>query len=94
MSKRVEKAVFDLLNVFRSHYERVKENSRPNKNNTNQELPSAEELAWKERMKNQDLEFDEESLELINFFNNKLVDALLRCIRNSLDMLKRRVFQG
>lgn len=42
----------------------------------------------------QDAELEEESHELVNTFGNKMVDALLKCVRNSLDLLKRRVFQG
>jgi len=45
-------------------------------------------------MKIQDGELEEESHELVNYFSHKMVDALLKCVRNSLDMLKRRVFQG
>ena len=45
-------------------------------------------------MKVQDAELEEERRELINYFNSRLIEALLKCIRNALELLKRRVFQG
>eukprot|EP00111_Clytia_hemisphaerica_P005698 TCONS_00016530-protein len=91
-SLRIEQAVGNMLDVFKTSYEKVKEGSRPTMKQDQTE--STELVAWNERMKIQDAELEEEGQELINFFSHKMVDALLKCVRNSLDMLKRRVFQG
>ena len=51
-----------------------------------------EDKAWKEKIAHRNAELEEEARELIMFFNHKLVDALLKCIRHSLDSVKKRVF--
>ena len=91
-NKRVEKAVIDVLEYFAVHYEKIKEESRPRPGANGEETP--EEAHWKARMKVQDAELEEESFELVTTINNRMVDALLKCIRNSLDLLRKRLFQG
>ena len=51
-----------------------------------------EQKAAREKLLHRDHEMKEEAQELAIHFNNRLVDSLLRCIRNSLDAIKRRVF--
>lgn len=46
----------------------------------------------REKVLQRENDLEEEANELVNFFNHKLVDSLLRCIRNSIDLIKRRVF--
>lgn len=91
---RVEQAVSDILEALKDHHEKLKESSRPKKSDDPSVEKTAEEAQWKARMKAQDAEIEEETIELVNTINNRLVDALLKCIRNSLDLLKRRLYQG
>eukprot|EP00112_Aurelia_sp_Birch-Aquarium-sp1_P005844 Seg1660.5 transcript_id=Seg1660.5/GoldUCD/mRNA.D3Y31 product="Dynein heavy chain 8 axonemal" protein_id=Seg1660.5/GoldUCD/D3Y31 len=92
VSTRVETAVYDLLDILSKRYEEIKAESHiPNP----YEIPpdeTSEHRIMREKVLQRENDLEEEANELVNFFNHKLVDSLLRCIRNSIDLIKRRVF--
>ena len=82
----------DLLNILGKAYEEIRKDSHiPNP----LEVPpdeTPEHRIMREKVLLRENDLEEEANELVNYFNHKLVDSLLRCIRNSIDLIKRRVF--
>ncbi|XP_047128116.1 dynein axonemal heavy chain 8 isoform X1 [Hydra vulgaris] len=91
-SSRIEEAVFSIIEILNGCYQKLSDDSEISNAASDQNDTSPKKITWKKKCLLNE-ENEEERSELINIFNNKLIDALLRCIRNSLDVLKRR-FQG
>ena len=53
-----------------------------------------EQRIARERVLHRERDLEEEAQELAAHFNSRFIDSLLRCIRNSLDAIKRRVFSA
>ena len=92
ISNRVEEAVCDVLDTLKSTHVTLKAQSQIKDPSVVPCNESHEHKVAREKMLHREHDLEEETKELANYFNNKLVDSLLRCIRNSLDAIKRRVF--
>ena len=82
----------DLLNILGKKYEEIRAESHiPNP----LEIPpdeTPEHRIMREKLLLRENDLEEEANELVNYFNHKLVDSLHRCIRSSIDLIKRRLF--
>ena len=85
----MEQAVYNLLDVLKGSYDEHKLSLAPS-----QEAVFAGDrcLMRDKAHHHRKHELEEEAEELVTHFNNKFVDSLLRCIRNTLDCIKRKVF--
>ena len=92
ISRRAEDAVHELLDIFQRSYVAVRYHSTPKDPSIVPPDETPEQKAKREKLLHREHEFEEEAKELVIYFNNKFVDSLLTCIRNSLDAIKRRVF--
>ncbi len=78
--------------MLRTSYEAIKEASGSKNYAIVPPNETAEDKATREKNLHKEHELEEEAQELVVHFNHRLVDRLLKCIRNTLDFIKRRVF--